>query len=153
MPRAVSRARYPGGTVYPWDRLLNGQAWELRPGRDFSTLASFSNAAKRAAKGRKGGKLVIYTTRRGNVVVQYALKQKPVRLPVPRFGNPRADAMVEMRESGMTYAEIAKRMKVSPQRVQQIVAGGQQGLTFVLNPNSRPGQLKGRRYGHARGEI
>lgn len=144
---------HPGGTVYPWDKWLNGQSWELRPGVDFSTLAHLTNAARRATQKRRGGRLEIIGTRHGTWVIRYRSKRKNVPLPFPRFGNQRMDAMVEMRERGMTYEQIAKRFKVSRQRVQQVLTGGQQGMTFVLNPNSRPGQLKGRRYGHTTGEI
>lgn len=145
-------------SVYPWDKWLNGQAWELRPGRDFSTLALLSRAAHTAAAKRKlkGGSLVIYTTRRGTVVLQYAYKQKPVKYAVPRFGNRRVDQAVEMREQGVTYDQIAKRFGVSRQRVQQMLTSNRQGLTFILidkHAIAHPNERKGRRYGHSRGEI
>lgn len=56
-------------------------------------------------------------------------------LLVIRWPSPRKVAqhyLVELREQGMSYAEIAAAVGVSERRVRERLTGGEDGLTFIL---------------------
>lgn len=64
-----------GYSRYPWNEWLDGDAWELEQGADFTvTTKSFRSAAAQAARIRNGGIRTALTNEGKNVVIQFVPK-------------------------------------------------------------------------------
>jgi hypothetical protein len=84
-PRAESKAGYmprkleqfpvaTGSARYPWDELLNGDAWELVSGDDFTSKPSTLVQNARAQAKRRGGNVrtrLFENGHRTSVVIQF----------------------------------------------------------------------------------
>lgn len=142
---------------YPWDRWMDGRERRLLRGVHFEYSDSLISSARSQAR-KSGGKLLIAKLDRNTVKLKYIPpKYIPALLPgekvvrnaywphpqIKRFPNSRVDEMVELRETGMTYAQVGEHFGISRERVRQILA--KNGLTFSLITTPSPDLLRQRR--------
>jgi len=72
--RRLDRFPAAASSRYPWDEILNGDAWELLAGEDFSAKPPTFIANARAQAKRRGGTVRTRTIVNGDataIVVQY----------------------------------------------------------------------------------
>ena len=73
-PRKLDRFPSPATSVYPWDELLDGSAWELVSGEDFTSKPSTFIQNARSQSKRRGGNVrtrLFQDGDRASVVIQF----------------------------------------------------------------------------------
>jgi hypothetical protein len=74
MPRKLERFPSAATSRYPWDELLNGDAWELVSGEDFTSKPTTIIANARTQAKRRGGTVrtrLLQNGDRAAVVLQF----------------------------------------------------------------------------------